>query len=127
MQDKHVFEYAIIRVLPKVERGEFINIGVVLYCSAQRFLQVKYELNTNKLLSLFADVNIAEIEQILSAFDKICCGGKQGGDIGLLPLASRFRWLTAAKSTIIQTSAVHPGLTSNAAETLDRLFAQLVL
>ncbi len=126
MQEKHLFEYAVIRVVPRVEREEFMNVGVILYCSSQGFLRTRFELNQERLLALYPKLNLEELYLRLNSFERICAGRKEGGVIGQLPVASRFRWLTSARSTIVQTSQVHPGLCSNPAETLDRLFAQLV-
>lgn len=123
----HLFEYAVIRVVPRVEREEFINVGVILYCSAQGFLQTKYVLAENRLRAFTPEPDVAELEERLRAFAKICAGRREGGVIGQLPLASRFRWLTATRSTVVQTSPVHPGLCTDPAETLARLFAELVL
>ena len=122
----HVYEYAVIRVVPRVEREEFLNVGVILYCSAQGFLQTKYLLPENRLLAFSAQLDLAELDERLRAFTRICAGRKEGGPIGQLAVASRFRWLTAARSTVIQTSPVHPGLTADAQQTLDRLFEELV-
>lgn len=127
MQEQHLFEYAVIRVVPRVEREEFANAGVILYCAAKRFLQVRFQLDINWLSVLSADLDMAEIETNLNAFHLICEGGKTAGPIGLLDPASRFRWLTAARSTVLQTSRVHPGLCVDPLETLNRLYAQLVL
>jgi hypothetical protein len=127
MQGEHLFEYAVIRVVPKVEREEFINIGVILYCSGQKFLQCILELNETKLQSLCCDIDIDELQIHMQSFEKICKGGNDAGPIGKLTLAERFRWLTATRSTILQTSKVHPGLCEDASETLQRLHRQLVL
>lgn len=124
---QHVFEYAVIRVVPKVEREEFLNVGVILYCSKQKFLQVLFTLDENRLRAFTADLDVLELKEHLNAFERICLGDKPAGPIGKLDIASRFRWLTATRSTIVQASKVHPGLCSNANETLLRLFAQLVL
>src|SRR5689334_12457344 len=126
MQEKHLFEYAIIRVVPCVEREEFLNVGVILYCSSQRFLQTKFTLDEDRLKAFSAELDLHELEQRLKAFETVSAGAKEGGPIGKLPIASRFRWLTASRSTIVQTSPVHPGLCSNPAETLDILHTQLV-
>lgn len=122
----NLFEYAVIRVVPRVEREEFLNVGVILYCSAQGFLQTACELNEARLLAFSAELDMAELHDRLRAFERICAGRQAGGPIGQLPIASRFRWLTAARSTVVQTSPVHPGLCTDAGETLARLFAQLV-
>ncbi len=126
MPDKHLFEYAVIRVVPRVEREEFINVGVILYCSAQGFLEVRYELNEARLRAFAPTLDTDELHERLRAFERICAGRREGGPIGQLAVASRFRWLTATRSTIVQTSAVHPGLCVDAGETLARLFEQLV-
>lgn len=126
MQEKQLFEYAIIRVVPRVEREEFINVGVILYCASKNFLHTKYELNKERLTALSNELDLKEIEERLKAFERICKGGKDGGTIGELPLASRFRWLTAARSTVVQTSPVHPGLCDKPEETIKKLYDQLV-
>jgi hypothetical protein len=126
MQEKHVFEYAVIRVVPRVEREEFINVGVILYCPAQGFLQTIVELPEARLCAFSGTADVPELQERLRAFERICAGSADSGPIGKLPIASRFRWLTAARSTIVQTSVVHPGLCTDARETLARLYAQLV-
>jgi len=126
MPEKHLFEYAVIRAVPRVEREEFLNVGVILYCAGQGFLQTVFELNTERLRAFSAQLDVQELEERLRAFQRICTGGAEGGTIGRLPLAARFRWLTAARSTVVQTSPVHPGLCENPGEMLARLHAQLV-
>ena len=123
MQEKHLYEYAVIRVVPCVEREEFLNVGVILYCASQRFLQLLYVADENRLSCFSSKVAPSQVEERLHAFRQVCAGT---GPIGRLPPASRFRWLTATRSTIIQTSPVHPGLCMDAGETLSRLFRQLV-
>ena len=127
MPDTHLFEYAVIRVVPRVEREEFINVGVILYCRSQGFLQTKFVLNETRLLALSGDLELPVLHERLCAFQKICAGRAEGGLIGQLSIAERFRWLTATRSTVVQTSPVHPGLCTDADETLTRLFEQLVL
>lgn len=127
MQGRHLFEYAVIRVVPRVEREEFLNVGVIVYCRDLKFLQIVYLLDETRVLSFAPGIDVAELEHRLQAFERICCGKPQGGPIGELPLASRFRWLTAARSTMVQTSPVHPGLTDDPAKELEKLFAQLVV
>lgn len=127
MPEHQLFEYAVIRLVPRVEREEFLNIGVILLCSSQKFLHIAYELDERKIRALSNKVDIREINDYLTAFEKVCQGGPQGGPIGLLTLAERFRWLTAERSTLVQTSPVHPGLCINAEESLVRLYEQLVL
>ena len=126
MPEKHLFEYAVIRAVPRVEREEFLNIGIVLFCAKQKFLQARYLINENRLSALCCDLDIDELKQHLHSFERICLGQKEGGAIGQLDMASRFRWLTATRSTVVQASKVHPGFCIDADETLDKLFEQLV-
>ncbi|MDO6391694.1 DUF3037 domain-containing protein [Pontibacter sp. BT731] len=127
MQERHLFEYAVIRVVPRVEREEFLNVGVILLCSSQGFLQIRYTLNEARLQAVFGELDMEELRARLQAFEKVCAGRREGGPIGQLGTASRFRWLTANRSTIVQTSAVHPGLCLDPAETLNKLHRELVL
>ena len=126
MREKQLFEYAVIRVMPRVEREEFLNVGVILYCPAQDFLQAAFELNEGRLRTFAPDLPVSEIEEHLLAFERICAGGAEAGTIGKLPPGERFRWLTAPRSTVVQTSPVHTGLCSDAGETLAGLLAKLV-
>lgn len=126
MPANDLFEYAIIRIVPRVEREEFLNAGILLYCPAQGFLRIAYELNETRLRALSETVNIGEVQEQLRAFEHVCAGGGQAGAIGKLPPGERFRWLTAPRSTIVQTSPVHTGLCGNAEETLMHLLATLV-
>ncbi len=121
-----LFEYAVIRIVPLVEREEFLNVGVILYCGPQKFLGMKFTIDETRLRALNPGVDIAELLNHLKAFEKICAGGKAGGEIGQLSTAERFRWLTASRSTIVQTSKVHPGLCEDAGAKLQFLFDQLV-
>lgn len=127
MQEQHLFEYAIIRVVPRVEREEFINVGVILFCKSLRFLKGKVLVDLRKTLALSDDLDIAELEKNLSAFTAICDGKNSGSSISTLDLPSRFRWLTATRSTVIQCSKVHPGFCTNADEKLEKIFEQMVL
>jgi hypothetical protein len=127
MTENHLFEYAVIRVVPRVEREEFLNVGIILYCRDQQFLQARFSLNEDRLQAFCALINLDELREHLLALEKISSGEKDSGPIGQLDIASRFRWLTAKRSTIVQTSQVHPGLCADARETLDRLYSQLVL
>ncbi|MEO6819785.1 MAG: DUF3037 domain-containing protein [Ginsengibacter sp.] len=126
MQEKYLFEYAIVRVVPLVEREEFLNVGVVLYCAKEKFLKLRFAIDESRLFSFCNECDIPEILDYLNAFSLICDGNKSAGVIAKLPTAERFRWLTAKRSTIVQTSGVHPGLCNNAQQTLDRLFDQMV-
>jgi hypothetical protein len=127
MQERRLYEYAVIRVVPRVEREEFLNVGVVLYSASTKFLQVRYLVSEAKL-SLFApQLDIAEIAQHLAAFDRIAKADPTAGPIALLPAPERFRWLTAVRSTIVQTSKVHSGFCRDYEEEVEKLFGQLVL
>ncbi|MGZ3880072.1 MAG: DUF3037 domain-containing protein [Flavisolibacter sp.] len=127
MQGKHLFEYAIIRIVPRVEREEFLNIGIILYCKDLKFLDTKYTINKERIGALCAEVDCSEVEEHLQSFETIARGNEEGGSIAALDLPSRFRWLTATRSTIIQTSKVHPGFTESPKATLEKLYAELVL
>ena len=127
MPENNQFEYAVIRLVPKVEREEFLNVGVVLYCAKQQFLQMKYLLDEDKLKLFCRQADVNELKLYLHAFDEICKGIHNASPISQLPIASRFRWLTATRSTMLQTSKVHPGFCSNPEEAIQKLFNQLVL
>ena len=127
MQGKHLFEYAIIRIVPRVEREEFLNMGIILHCKDLKFLNTKYTINKERIGALCAEVDCTEVEEHLQSFEKIARGDKDGGLIAALDIPSRFRWLTATRSTIIQTSKVHPGFTENPQTTLEKLYEELVL
>jgi len=127
MQQNHLFEYAVIRVVPRVEREEFLNVGVILYCSKQKFLQAIIGIDEARLMAFCNKIDIPQVIENLQAFKRISEGGADGGTIGKLDLASRFRWLTATRSTVVQSSKVHPGFCGNPAEALTKLYAQLVL
>lgn len=127
MPEKHLYEYAVIRVVPKVEREEFLNVGIILFSKQAKYLKAVYLLDKNKL-SLFASgADTALLQEGLQLFDKICQGLPQGGAIARLELPDRFRWLTAVRSTCIQTSRPHPGFSMDLDHTLKKLFNELVL
>lgn len=126
MQDKQLYEYAVIRVVPRVERGEFVNVGVILFCKSLRFLDIRYQVPEDRLKALYFEIDIADIRCHLDSYAKICKGDAAGGPIAQLDLPSRFRWLTAKRSTVIQSSEVHPGLCTDPDQTLDKLFNELV-
>ena len=126
MQEKKLFEYAVIRIMPRVERGEFINVGVILYCTSLKYLKLKYEIQPEKIKNLCLVCDIDEVQLYLDLFQRICEGDKTAGPIAILPPAERFRWLTATRSTVVQTSRVHPGLCSDPEIMLNDLFKNLV-
>ena len=127
MQGNHLFEYAVIRVVPRVEREEFLNAGVVLYCREKDFLQMIFTLDEKRIRDFCEKLDMEELKQHLCAFEHICLGRAEGGPIAQLDIASRFRWLTAKRSTIVQTSAVHPGFCDDPGDMLKKLHGQMVL
>lgn len=127
MQEKHLYEYAVIRVVPRVEREEFINVGIILFSKQARYLKARYRINEDKLRMLSPEVDTEPLYANLETFDKICSGKNEGGLIATLDRAERFRWLTAIKSTLIQTSRPHPGYSYNLDETFESLFNEQVL
>lgn len=127
MQEKHLFEYAVIRVVPQVEREEFMNVGVVLYCARPKYLHAMFTLNEQRIEAFCPRLDAAEIGEYLQAMTCICRGGADAGPIGMLPAVERFRWLTAARSTVVQCSRVHPGFCKDPQQELLKLYEQLVL
>ncbi|MEP7372509.1 MAG: DUF3037 domain-containing protein [Chitinophagaceae bacterium] len=127
MQENQLFEYAVIRVVPQVEREEFLNVGVILYSRPQSFLKAHIKLDKARLQVFSDKLDINEVEEHLHSLERICIGGPGSGPIGQYDMASRFRWLTATRSTVVQTSKVHPGFCSNPDEAIEKLFNQLVL
>ncbi len=126
MQQKHQYEYAIVRVVPVVEREEFVNAGVILFCKKEKFIRMKYHLSQDKILILKPDAEIEEICKNLEAFRIIAYGEKEGGPIALLDMAERFRWLSAVRSASIQTSRPHTGLSDDLEKTFNALFDEMV-
>jgi hypothetical protein len=127
MQEKHLFEYAVIRVVPRVEREEFINAGVILFCAKKKFLECRYLIDEAKVRALCKEIDLEQLTLNLQALRRICAGGKDAGVIGQLDAASRFRWLTATRSTVVQCSKVHPGFCDDPLIALNRLQETLVV
>lgn len=127
MQERHLYEYAVIRFVPKVEREEFINVGIVLFSKQAKFLKSIYTINELKLKLFSSELDINCLKEGLQVFEKICTGSKDGGVIATMDIPDRFRWLTAVKSSCIQVSRPHPGFSSDLDKTLERLFNELVL
>ena len=127
MHDKHLYEYAVIRIVPQVEREEFINVGVVVYCKRPRFIGMQYQLDPKKLAAFCPELDVEQVQKNLDAFKAICSGAPKGGPIAQLEAAERFRWLTATRSSVIQTSKTHPGFSEDLEMTLEKLFEDLVL
>lgn len=126
MLDPVSYDYAIIRVVPKVEREEFINVGAIVSCSARQFLQARIELDELRLMALDATLDLAVIRDYLATIPLICRGGQSAGPIGQLPQRERFHWLVAPRSTIIQTSRVHTGICQHLDHALERLLDTMV-
>ena len=120
------FQYAILRVVPRVERGEAVNAGVTLFCRPLRYLGARAELDERLLAALAPGCDWAEVKAQLDTFVAVAEGRPEGGHVATMPQSERFHWLTAPSSTIVQPSPVHTGLTADPAKELDRLFAALV-
>ena len=127
MQDKVTYEYAIIRVVPKVEREEFFNVGVLLFSKRKKFLGVKYKIDKDKLEAFSDELDIKMLNNHLKAWEQVCTGAHEGGAIGAFELSDRFRWLAASRSTIIQSSKTHSGLCTDPEEELEQAFNTFVL
>jgi len=126
VRTNHAFDYAVVRVVPRVDRGEFVNVGVILFCSSAGFLDARVELDRDRLTALAPAIDVALVESYLEAIPKICAGGGEAGSIGELPQRARFHWLVAPRSTIIQTSPVHSGVHHDLDAALNNLFEKLV-
>lgn len=121
------FDYALLRVVPRVERQEFINAGVVGYCPEKRYLAARIRLDTARLKALWPDVDLTLVQQHLEAVERICMGDESAGPIAKLSLRERFHWLTSPRSTIIQPSPVHTGVCDATDGLLDRLEQQFLI
>lgn len=126
MRDHFTYDYAIVRVVPKVERAEFVNVGVIVSCPAQDFLEARIELDEARLLALDPTLDLDSIHAHLAAIPTICAGGEHAGPIGRLSQRERFHWLVAPRSTIIQTSPVHTGSCRDLGAVVERLLQTMV-
>jgi len=124
--DKFRYDYAVVRVVPKVDREEFINAGVIVSCPELSFLEARIKLNEARLLALDPNIDVELVRKHLASIPKICLGGDDAGSIGQLPQRQRFHWLVAPRSTIIQTSPVHTGRCGDPAAALEHLVATMV-
>jgi hypothetical protein len=124
--DLRTYDYAIVRVVPRVERGEFVNAGIILSCDVERILQARMALDETALLALDAAVDLELVRNALAAMTAICAGGAAAGDIGLLSARERFHWLVAPRSTIVQTSPVHTGRCSDLEAALEHLMRRVI-
>jgi hypothetical protein len=120
------FDYAVLRVVPRVDREEFINTGVILFSLEKRFLAARVHLDDHRLRTLWPDIDVDMVRQHADAFVKICEGNAQAGPIARLSQRERFHWLVSPRSTVIQVSPVHSGLCESPETAIDRLFEQLV-
>ncbi|TNY36038.1 DUF3037 domain-containing protein [Thermomonospora catenispora] len=123
---RSVFEYAVIRVIPRPERGETMNVGVVVYCRAKDFLGCRTHVDEERLRALDRRLDLAGVRSALHAVECVCRGGDAAGQAAAESPGSRFRWLTAPRSTVVQPGPVHAGLTDDPAAELDRLLHLLV-
>jgi len=126
VRERHAFDYALVRVVPRVERGEFLNAGVILFCSTLGYLDARVALDRERLLMLNPSIDLDLVQSYLEAIPKICAGGGEEGSIGSLPQRARFHWLGAPRSTVIQTSEVHSGVSDDPKAALESLFEKLV-
>ena len=126
MSDASPFSYAIYRLVPRVERGERMNVGVVVYCKAKRYVAARTALDERRLAALWPDLDPAPLRPYLEAIERIAAGDPTAGPIATLDEGERFRWLASPSSTVIQPSAVHTGMTVDPAADLARLFKQMM-
>ena len=122
----HPFDYAVLRVVLRVERGEYMNAGVVLYCQETRFLDARVHLDPERLRAFAPGLDHDAVMKHLEAAKKVCTGGPEAGEIGALPMGQRFGWLAAPRSTVVQPSPVHTGLTEDPKEALEHLIRKMV-
>jgi hypothetical protein len=126
MPELYPFDYAIIRVVPRVDREEFLNAGVIVSCLARNYLKARIELDRDRLAAFGASIDLATVMKHLNAIPVICDGGADAGPIGQMSLSARFHWLVAPRSTIIQTSSVHTGLCEDGEAMLEHLLERMV-
>lgn len=127
MQGKHLYEYAVIRFVPRVEREEFINVGLIMFSKRTRFIKARYQVDEKKVCLFSSELDMDSLYASLKVFDRICSGTAGGGPIASMDIPERFRWLTAVRSSSIQTSRPHPGFSTDLEVTFEKLFAELVL
>lgn len=123
---EHTYDYAIVRVVPRVERGERVNVGVILSCVDEAYLACRLDDDLSAVLALDPGADLDAVRSALAVITRVCAGGPEAGEIGALPPRARFRWLASPRSTIVQPSRVHTGRTTDPAGVLDRLYEQLV-
>jgi hypothetical protein len=121
------FDFATVRVVPRVDREEFVNAGVIVFCLGQKFLRARVQVDEARIGALWPELDLSLLRDNLEAIPKICSGAPEAGPIARLSLRERFHWLVAPRSTVIQISPVHSGLCESPQSALDELFARLVL
>lgn len=126
MGERYVYEYAVVRVVPRVEREEFVNAGVILYCEPQGFLRGRWRIDPARWCVLAPGLDAAAVAAHLAAMDAICLGSHDSGPIGTLDRGSRFRWLAAVRSATLQSSPIHAGYCLDATAALEEIYAQMV-
>lgn len=127
MQKKHLYEYVVIRVFPRVESGEFVNVGLLLFCKRQKYLRAEIKCDENRLKPYKSELDFEQLKANLLSFEKIAKSEKSGGPIAQLETSERFRWLSAVRSSCIQTSRPHSGFTDDLDATFDQLFSEYVI
>lgn len=127
MQGKHLYEYAVIRFVPRVEREEFINVGIILFSKRAKYIKARYQVDERKIRLFSSELDMDSLYASLKVFDHICSGVKGAGPIAAMDIPERFRWLTAVRSSSIQTSRPHPGFSDDLDTTFEKLFSELVL
>jgi Protein of unknown function (DUF3037) len=126
VRELRTYDYAIVRVVPRVERGEFVNAGIILSCDVERILEAAIDLDETALLALDGSVDLESVRSALAAIPRICAGGAAAGPIGRLSARERFHWLVSPKSTIVQTSAVHTGRCDDLTAALRHLMQRMI-
>lgn len=127
MQEQHLYEYAMIRLVPNLAREEFLNVGIAVFSKRAKFIKVHWAINEERIQLLSDELEIDQIRLNLQCFEKVAMGEKEGGSIAAFDITSRFRWLTATRSSALQVSKTHAGLSSDLEKTAQRLFEELVL
>lgn len=125
--DMHLYEYALVRYMPSVERGEFVNIGLVMMCKRRKWIRTRFSVNESRIRALCGDADVKTVLEQTRGFERVAAGTSDGGEIARLDAHERFRWLTAVRSASIRTSRPHPGLAADLEKTFDRLFDELVM
>jgi hypothetical protein len=127
VRGKYTYDYAIVRIVPRVDRGEQINVGIILSCVDSDFLEMRLALDETRLRAIAPEVDLDAVKAALETMQAVCKGGPQAGPVGELPPRGRFRWIVSPRSTVVQTSSVHTGRTDDPTAALQHLFKSMVL